>query len=53
MAPIGAASFIINKCGSYTPGNEITPKMPGVMPKHSISPTDDRSQPEYIELNYY
>lgn len=51
MTPIGVASFTISKCGSYTPGNEITPKIPGVIPMHSISPTDDKSQPIFIKQN--
>lgn len=31
--------------GSSTPGNEITPNIPDVIPRHSISSTDDKSQP--------
>lgn len=39
--------FIIKSTGgSSTPGNEITPKIPAVIPKHSISSTDDKSQPD-------
>lgn len=46
MSPTGVESLIINNTGgSSTPGNEITPNMPAVMPKHSMSSTDDKSQP--------
>lgn len=45
MAPTDTDSLIISKTGSSTPGNEMTPNIPGVVPKHSMSSTDDRSQP--------
>lgn len=47
MGPTGIDSLIIIRTGgSKTPGDEIVPNMPSVMPKHSISSTDDKSQPE-------
>lgn len=50
MAPTSVDSLIINKTGgSSTPGNEITPNIPVVMPKHSISSTADKSQPKFIQ----
>lgn len=46
IGPTGVDSLIIIRTGgSSMPGNEITPNMPAVMPKHSISSTDDKSQP--------
>lgn len=47
MGPTGVDSLTMSRTGgSSTPDDEITPNIPSVIPKHSMSSTDAKSQPE-------
>lgn len=48
--PTAVDSLITIKCGSNTPGNEMTPMIPAHIPMHSISSTEDKSHPETIKV---